>query len=104
VLARRDARVRKNSADSFARIGQADRERLAARFEILRALTEDRTMVRVKIEFVVALPLGSEIPDPQVEAVSSAALAIFGPCEFLGSSKVSVRRTRRRSSNVKARE
>jgi hypothetical protein len=89
---------REISVDSFARISVADRERLAARFEILRSLTTERTMVRVRIDFVVPLPLGSEIPDPQIEAVSSAALAIFGPSEISPDPRISVKKTRRRST------
>lgn len=80
--------------DSFARLRVSDRERLAGRFPCLRSLSEGRTMVRVRIEFVLALPLGSEVPSPQTEAVSSAALAIAGPVEILDGSRISVRKTR----------
>lgn len=81
---------------SFARLRVSDRERLASRFPALRDLTEDRTLVRVSIEFVLVLPLGFEIPSPQEEAVSSAALAIAGPAEILPNARIFVRRTRDR--------
>ncbi len=80
------------SVADFAAMRARDRERAAAAHPSLRVLTMERTLVRVRIEFAMALPLGSSLPSPTLEAVESAALAIAGPVELLPGSRVSVRR------------
>ncbi len=78
------------TAEMFALMRPSDRRRLAGYFPVLRALTTERSLVRVRIDFVMALPLGSILPSPQMEAVDSAALAIAGPVEIMPRSKISV--------------
>lgn len=81
----------------------ADRERVVAAHPRLRRLTRDRTLVRVRLSFVVALPLGSALPSPTMEAIESAALAVAGPAEILPGSRISVGRARADSSTRSAR-
>lgn len=55
--------------------------------------------VRVEMDFVLALPAGSPLPSPQIEAVDAAALCIAGgPVPILPRARVSVRLARLRGS------
>ncbi len=64
-------------------------------------MSDERVMVRVEIMFVMALPPGSVLPSPQMEAIDSAALAIAGPVDILPGSKISVSRARSKAPRGK---
>lgn len=78
------------SRRDFLAMRARDRARMARLHPVLRGLTEERTLVRVRIEFVMAIPLGDPLPSPQVEAIESAALAISGPAQLMPGSRISV--------------
>lgn len=81
------------SARDLSAMTRVDRERVVATHPQLRAVTQERTLVRVQLSFVVALPLGSALPSPTVEAIESAALAVAGPVQILPGSRISVVRS-----------
>jgi hypothetical protein len=91
------------TARDLAAMRRIDRERVVAAHPELRALTSERTLVRARLDFVIALPLGSALPSPTIEAVEAAALAIAGPTKILPGARVAVGRASSRVSRRRAR-
>lgn len=82
------------SADDVRVMRTFDRERFAGAYPMIRTLVPDRTLCRVRMNFVLVLPLGESLPSPTLEAIEAAALAIAGPVRIAPRSRISVRRTR----------
>ena len=69
-----------------------DLESFARACPRIRGSLSDRTHARVRMSFVLELPLGESIPSPTLEAVDAAALAVAGPVRILPGARISVGR------------
>ncbi len=88
------------SMEDVRAMGRFGLELFARAYPRIRAALTERTLARVRMGFVLELPLGETIPSPTLEAIDAAALAIAGPVSIAPGSRISVERASSSASSL----